>query len=184
MSQAPSRAAGHHCAAERDSSGGRTTYPLTMSKIGLAATLFLVTLLIGALFWVNRPTEPLASDTRIDLLVLDKSSHRLSAYAHGALVRSYPVSLGRDPVGPKVREGDRKTPEGRYFIDRHNPSSAFHLALHVSYPSPADVARAQSGGYSAGGDIMIHGIRNGLGWLGRAHRLVDWTVGCIAVTDP
>ena len=66
----------------------------------------------------------------------------------------------------------------------HNPTSAFHRALHVSYPSPADLARARVGGYSAGGSIMIHGIRDGLGWVGRAHLLIDWTVGCVAVTNP
>jgi murein L,D-transpeptidase YafK len=82
-----------------------------------------------------------------------------------------------------VREGDHRTPEGRYVIDRHNPNSAFHLALHVSYPSTSDSARASSGGYSPGGDIMVHGMRNGFGWIGRAHLLVNWTTGCVAVTD-
>ncbi len=88
------------------------------------------------------------------------------------------------PIGPKLRQGDRRTPEGQYSIDAHIPASSFHRALHVSYPSPADVARARSAGYDPGGDIMVHGIRNGFGWIGRAQRLVDWTVGCIAVTDP
>jgi murein L,D-transpeptidase YafK len=69
------------------------------------------------------------------------------------------------------------------MIDGHNPGSAFHRALHVSYPSAVDVARARSGGYDPGGEIMVHGIQNGLGWIGRAHRLVDWTTGCIAVAD-
>ena len=134
--------------------------------------------------WANRPIQSLPPDAKVDQLVVDKAARRLSAYSHGALIGWYPVSLGRDPVGPKVREGDRKTPEGRYFIDRHNPASAFHLALHVSYPSPSDIERARAAGYSPGGDIMVHGIRNGLGWLGRAHLLFDWTVGCVAVTDP
>jgi murein L,D-transpeptidase YafK len=68
-------------------------------------------------------------------------------------------------------------------IDSHNPGSAFHRALHVSYPSAADVARAKAGGYAAGGEIMIHGMHNGMGWIGKVHRLVDWTTGCVAVTD-
>ncbi len=98
-------------------------------------------------------------------------------------MRSYRVSLGHHPEGPKAREGDHRTPEGRYVIDHHNPNSAFHLSLHVSYPSAADSARAWAAGYPPGGEIMIHGMRNGRGWIGRAHLLVDWTDGCISVTD-
>ncbi len=73
------------------------------------------------------------------------------------------------------------TPEGRYLIDHHNPLSGFRRALHVAYPSVVDVARARAGNYDPGGEIMVHGLMNGLGWVGRAHRFLDWTVGCIAV---
>jgi murein L,D-transpeptidase YafK len=138
----------------------------------------------AGVIWANAPLSPLPADTKVDLLVVNKGERRLSAYSHGQLLRSYQVSLGRDPIGPKLRQGDRRTPEGRYIIDNHNPASAFHRALHVSYPSTVDAARARSEGYDPGGDIMVHGIQNGLGWIGRAHRFVDWTVGCIAVTDP
>jgi murein L,D-transpeptidase YafK len=143
-----------------------------------------VAIAAAAAIWANTPATPLPVDTKADLLVVEKAQRKLLAYSHGALLRSYPVSLGRDPIGPKLRQGDRRTPEGQYSIDAHNPTSAFHRSLHVSYPSPADVARARSGGYDPGGEIMVHGIRNGLGWIGRAQRLVDWTIGCIAVTDP
>ncbi len=108
----------------------------------------------------------------------------LLGYSHGNLLREYPVSLGRSPVGPKERQGDRRTPEGHYVIDSHNPKSSFHLALHVSYPSAADAARAHAGGYDPGGEIMVHGIHNGIGRIGRVHRLVDRTTGCVAMTDP
>lgn len=140
--------------------------------------------IIAAGVWANSSESPLPAGTRADLLVVNKGQRQVLAYSHGQLLRSYPVSLGREPVGTKIRQGDRKTPEGEYFIDGHNPASSFHRALHVSYPSPADVARARAGGYDPGGEIMVHGIHNGLGWIGKAHRLVDWTVGCIAVTDP
>jgi len=86
-------------------------------------------------------------------------------------------------VGAKQEEGDMKTPEGIYKIDSRNPQSSFHLALHISYPSDDDKARAADRGVPAGFDIMIHGIRNGLGWIGVFHRWTDWTVGCIALTD-
>jgi murein L,D-transpeptidase YafK len=68
-------------------------------------------------------------------------------------------------------------------LDYRKPDSAFHRALHISYPAPADMARAAQSGVKPGGFIMVHGIRNGLGWIGRLHRLRDWTDGCIAVTD-
>ena len=93
------------------------------------------------------------------------------------------MSLGREPVGPKRFEGDGKTPEGQYVIDTRKEDSSFHLALHVSYPSRQDTVYAESQDQSPGGAIMIHGIRNGLGFLGPLHRAYDWTQGCIAVTD-
>jgi murein L,D-transpeptidase YafK len=76
-----------------------------------------------------------------------------------------------------------KTPEGVYTIDYRNPNSAYHLALHISYPSDEDNARAAERGMSAGFDIMIHGLPNGHGWIGPFHRRKDWTAGCIALTD-
>lgn len=140
--------------------------------------------ILGFPLWANWPQPSLASQTQADRLVVDKNSRRLMVYSKGALVREYRVSLGREPVGPKMQQGDRRTPEGLYLIDHHNPASRFHRALHVSYPSPTDTVRAKVAGVDPGGEIMVHGIQNGLGWLGRAHRLVDWTTGCIALTDP
>lgn len=76
-----------------------------------------------------------------------------------------------------------ETPEGNYVLDWRNPRSKFHRSIHVSYPSASDIAKAREEGVHPGGDIMIHGLQNGLGWIGRFHRLMDWTDGCIAVTD-
>lgn len=150
------------------------------TAIAVGATVLLVT---AALVWTYRPESPLPAGTEADLLVVNKSARRMLVYAHGSLLRSYRVSLGHDPLGPKRRQGDHRTPEGRYVIDHHNPNSAYHLSLHVSYPSAADAARARASGYSPGGEIMIHGTRNGLGWLARVRLPVDWTDGCIAVTN-
>jgi murein L,D-transpeptidase YafK len=94
------------------------------------------------------------------------------------------VSLGRHPVGPKEREGDKRTPEGLYLVESHKLNSSFHRALKVSYPSAADRIAAEKRGQPPGSDIMVHGIRNGLGLIGRLERLRDWTSGCIAVTNP
>jgi len=138
---------------------------------------------VAGYVWANTRPAPLPADAKADLLVVEKGQRKLLAYSHGVLLRSYSVSLVRE-TGPKLRQGDRRTPEGQYMVDSHNPNSSFHRALHVSYPSKADVARARSAGYDPGGEIMVHGLHNGLGWIGRAHRLIDWTTGCVAVTDP
>ena len=118
-----------------------------------------------------------------DQIVVDKSDHTLTLYRHGQAMKTYTVSFGREPVGKKEREGDDRTPEGRYVIDSRNMHSKYHIALHVSYPNAEDVRRARAAGTSPGGAIMIHGLRDGFAWLGRLHRVVNWTHGCIAVTD-
>ena len=93
------------------------------------------------------------------------------------------MALGRSPAGHKQEEGDQRTPEGLYVIDFHKADSDFHRALHISYPNADDIAQARRRGIPPGGDIMIHGLPNGMAWIGRAHLAQDWTAGCIAVTD-
>src|SRR4030095_15395595 len=128
-------------------------------------------------------SHPLPADAHADRVVVEKSASKRTLFRGETPLKSYSVALGRAPEGPKEREGDHRTPEGRYVIDAHKLDSAFHRALHISYPSPSDSAAAAQRGVKPGGDIMIHGLRNGLGWMGAFHRLVDWTAGCIAVTD-
>jgi murein L,D-transpeptidase YafK len=118
-----------------------------------------------------------------DRVVIAKADRTLTLYRGGEVLRTYRVALGSDPVGAKEREGDGRTPEGDYVIDGRNPQSAFHRSLHISYPNAADRRRAAARHLRPGGDIMIHGLPNGLGWLGASHRARDWTAGCIAVTD-
>jgi len=98
-------------------------------------------------------------------------------------LKTYKISLGTSPVGPKQQQGDHKTPEGHYVIDRRNPKSRFYRSLHIAYPDANDRERAAQSGVDPGGDIMIHGLPNGFGWLGDIHLVLDWTDGCIAVTD-
>ena len=134
-----------------------------------------------ALLVVDRRAEPLPFAA--DAIVVHKQAHKMDLMRAGALMREYRVALGRGGLAPKVHAGDNLTPEGSYTIVEHNPHSSFHLALRVGYPTPAQVARARSRGFDPGGDIMIHGIKNGLGWVGTLQRQVDWTAGCIAVSD-
>ena len=127
--------------------------------------------------------SPLPANVFADRIVVDKAQHIMILYCGGQPLRHYVIALGRGGLDIKTREGDNRTPEGQYRIDGRNPRSAFHLSLHISYPETRDVAAAVARGEEPGGDIMIHGIRNGLGWIGTFQRWVDWTAGCIAVTD-
>ena len=116
-------------------------------------------------------------------MVVNKSRRELLLLSGGNVLRSYRISLGFDPVGHKVKDGDGRTPEGRYAIDRRNPRSAYHLSLRISYPNEADRLRAGELGVDPGGDIMIHGLPNGVDAAERGHPERDWTRGCIAVSD-
>lgn len=122
---------------------------------------------------------------RADLIRVDKSERRMDLLRDGAVIATYPIRLGDDgDGGHKMRQGDERTPEGRYVIDWRNPGSRFHLSLHISYPNADDRARARAAGESPGGDIMIHGFPNGMGlWAWLLHLGADWTDGCIAVSD-
>ncbi|WP_257892704.1 L,D-transpeptidase family protein [Gymnodinialimonas phycosphaerae] len=124
-----------------------------------------------------------ATAEQADALMLDKSERLLRLLRNGVVIAEFTVSLGGAPEGHKAREGDERTPTGRYIIDWRNANSIAHLSLHISYPNAQDTARAEATGVSPGGDIMIHGMLNGWGWVGSAHRLWDWTNGCIAVTN-
>jgi tetratricopeptide (TPR) repeat protein len=119
----------------------------------------------------------------VDRILIEKNARRLMLISQGEVLKSYNIALGGNPIGPKERQGDNKTPEGTYVIDGRNKDSRFHLSLHISYPNERDKNRAKELGVSPGGDIMIHGIKNGFSWVGDAHTEVDWTKGCIAVTD-
>ena len=90
----------------------------------------------------------------------------MELFSGETVIKTYTVALGRGGLSPKQREGDHLTPEGLYQIDHRSKDSRFYRALHVSYPNEADRDRARKLGINPGGDIMIHGITNGLGWLG------------------
>lgn len=119
----------------------------------------------------------------VDKVLVHKRERRLTLVSKGQVIKTYKIALGGNPVGPKEREGDKKTPEGTYVIDSRNRDSQYHLSLHISYPDEIDRKRAKELGVSPGGDIAIHGIKKGFSEVGDAHSGVDWTKGCIAVTD-
>ena len=156
---------------------------MSLGRRILRALLLVAVISIIVLVAADYELHPLPSDAQADRIVVEKSARKLTLFRGTTPLKSYSVALGRAPDGRKEREGDQRTPEGQYLIDAHKYDSAFHRALRISYPSAADSAAAAQRGVTPGGDIMIHGLRNGFGWLGAFHRCLDWTAGCIAVTD-
>jgi murein L,D-transpeptidase YafK len=122
-------------------------------------------------------------DVGVDHVVVYKHEHRLVLLSQGKEMRSYRIALGGEPSGPKMRQGDHRTPEGSYVLDSRNPNSHFYKAFHISYPNPKDIAAAKKLGVSPGGDIMLHGLPKKYAFVGKAHTLHDWTDGCIAVSN-
>ncbi|HSF17680.1 MAG TPA: L,D-transpeptidase family protein [Vicinamibacteria bacterium] len=144
-----------------------------------ASSAIVVALLVAAIW----RSQPLAKDVVADRVELSKRTRTLRLYAGDRVLKEYRVALGGNPIGHKQREGDERTPEGTYTLDYRNEKSAFHRSIHVSYPSTTDQKQASVAGVDPGGMIMVHGLPNYIGWVGRFHRLVDWTDGCIAVTN-
>jgi murein L,D-transpeptidase YafK len=145
--------------------------------------LLTVPVLWGAVLSPSYSYPKLPANAKADRIVVLKSKRELQLWSRDALIKTYRISLGGEPVGPKQQQGDHRTPEGKYVITGRNARSKFHRSLRISYPNPEDRARAATMGVSPGGDIMIHGLPNGYGWIGRGHLAKDWTDGCVAVTD-
>ncbi|MFZ1813328.1 MAG: L,D-transpeptidase family protein [Rhizobiaceae bacterium] len=112
-----------------------------------------------------------------------KSKRILEVWRGEERIRAYMISLGRNPHGPKEREGDGRTPEGSYFIDFRKSDSVAYRAFHISYPTREQRAAARAINASPGGSIMIHGQWNGFGWLGWMMQNYDWTNGCIGLSN-
>ena len=108
----------------------------------------------------------------------------MSVYHQDNLLKTYKIALGFSPSGAKEKEGDGKTPEGIYFISHKNNKSRFHLSLKISYPNEKDLKNAKQKNFSAGDNIMIHGLSPSTNWIGELYTQKDWTLGCIAVTNP
>ena len=127
-----------------------------------------------------RSTESLPA---VDHLVVHKDERRLLLLHGDTVVRSYKIALGVNPIGPKERAGDLRTPEGRYFLTRRNPRSEYFLSILVSYPNASDLQRAHKHHWDTGGSIMIHGLPNQLKRDPKYYEISDWTDGCIALSN-
>ena len=127
--------------------------------------------------------QVIPSNVIIDKVYVDKSERVLKLLSNDKVIKIYHIALGDSPVGHKRQEGDERTPTGSYKLDYKNENSSYYRSIHVSYPNAADKAQAKKRGVSPGGDIMIHGQKNGFGHLAALTQKRDWTDGCIAVTD-
>ena len=139
---------------------------------------------VSAITYAKNTTKPtIAADVIVDKIYVDKSERVLKLLSGDKVIKTYRISLGDSPAGHKRQEGDERTPTGSYTLDYKNENSGYHRSIHVSYPNATDKARAKKRGVSPGGDIMIHGQRNGFGHLAALTQQRDWTNGCIAVTN-
>jgi murein L,D-transpeptidase YafK len=152
--------------------------PVKIRKLAVLVLLALVSFTPQA-FSASGP--PLRASAVADKVLVRKRQRKLYLIEGSKVLKRYNVSLGGHPVGPKIREGDRKTPEGKYMLDWHNPESQFYKSIHISYPNPMDLARANKLGVQPGGDLFIHGQPND--FTGPGKQPGDWTDGCIAVSN-
>lgn len=139
----------------------------------LRALLCVALLMIGSL----------AHAEKADLVVVSKAESRLYLERAGKRFASFKVAFGGQPKGHKQQEGDERTPEGKYVLDWKHAKSGYYKAIHISYPNARDRAAAKSRGVRPGGQVMIHGQKNGFGWLSPITQLFDWTNGCIALSN-
>lgn len=133
---------------------------------------------------LKRVTPPTGALTKTEVIVVDKARRLIHLLHNEQIIATYRMALGTSPVGDKQKEGDNKTPEGRYFIELKHPKSEYHLGLRINYPNKLDIEEAfRKGIKDPGKDIMFHGLPNN--WFKRKmiNHPKDWTRGCIAVTD-
>ncbi len=123
------------------------------------------------------------SSVLADYILVEKSARQLTLFVDETIIKTFKITLGTNPKGHKIKEGDQKTPEGIYTIDARNKESKFHMSLHISYPNEIDLFFAEKLGVSPGGNIMIHGVGAEYAWMGKYHIVHNWTDGCIAVTN-
>lgn len=118
-----------------------------------------------------------------ELVIVHKAKRTLSVYVGGKAIRKFRIALGSAPMGHKLKEGDQRTPEGRYILDYKKDNSDYYRAIHISYPNEADRLRSKALGVNPGGQIMIHGQNPQSKLSARQQQRFDWTNGCIAITN-
>lgn len=128
-------------------------------------------------------SQPLLAQPQVDLVVVKKSLSQLRLMSNGKILHEYHIAMGDMPRGHKLKEGDQRTPEGRYVLDYKKPNSTYYRAIHISYPNDEDIFRARALGINPGGQIMIHGQNPHTDLPPEEAQQYNWTNGCIAVTN-
>ena len=155
------------------------------------AVLMCFTYSFLTLSWAGTPvvvesfpsSNPLYSQLAVTMVKVDKSARRMYLMSGDTLVREYRIALGKQPKGHKRFEGDNRTPEGRYYLDYVLEESEFYRSVHISYPAPSDRKWAEKYDIDPGGNIKIHGLKNGERRSSGYVQSFDWTDGCIAITN-
>ena len=157
---------------------GRTPGTTTRPRTTAVLMAFVCLLVIPA-----APGRAVVDVDRADLVVVRKAERKLYLMRGGEVLRTFRIALGLSPEGHKVREGDFRTPEGRYTLTERNPDSDYFLSIRISYPNDADLQRARRSRVAPGGAVMIHGLPNRPSHSPEYYRRADWTNGCIAVSN-
>lgn len=159
-------------------------------KIKTAIRYALILAVSGMIIYYFLPEKKLSMGQKVDFILVEKSKRKMSLFYKDEIVATYSISLGarppwifQHPTGQKVMEGDYKTPEGIYEIESKVRKHEFHRKLLISYPTPAQRARAKKQGIDPGGAILIHGLSPVNKFLGKFTKWIDWTQGCIALTN-
>ncbi|MDJ1499142.1 L,D-transpeptidase family protein [Xanthocytophaga agilis] len=143
---------------------------------------YLILVFLLSIFIACSKKQPAIHD-KADKVLVFKAKRKMQLLKGNNVLRTYTIALGESPEGHKGKEGDERTPEGKYTLDWRNAKSSCYKSLHVSYPNEQDRKSAEEKGVSPGGMIMIHGLHPSITWVGRFHTLYDWTNGCIGVTN-
>lgn len=146
----------------------------------LLSTLTCFTVTIAVLV---SPVLHASSMGKVDLVVVTKSESSMALMRDGKIVKQYRIAMGDLPVGHKLKEGDQRTPQGRYILDYKKSDSAYYKSIHISYPNEEDKFRAKALGIPPGGMIMIHGQNPKSSMSPEEAQRYNWTNGCIAITN-
>ncbi len=146
-------------------------------------SILILTLIISLVIYYYYDGAKIEKGIKIDKIVVNKSSRELYAYSNGNLIKTFKISIGKNSKGKKEFEGDYKTPEGIYSISNKGQHKLYHKYLYVSYPNKMDILNAKKYNKAVGGQILIHGLHKNYAAIGKFHTLIDWTKGCMGITN-
>lgn len=154
----------------------------TMYKRLVLFLLIIIPIILLVTYYLY-PEKKLPNKFNTTKIIVYKSKSKMYLFSNDKLGKIYTISMGNNPKGHKHFKGDEKTPEGKYVIDYKNNHSMAYLSIHISYPNEIDKEYAANYNKNPGGDIMIHGLPNSIKCVGKFHRLINWTNGCIGITN-